>query len=479
MDYDERVEHIIELKNDSPEPIYFDFMSTCPCITVDPESVTVEAGSTADVRIVLDPHEYQGDIEKMVMIRSSVEELDGGLLRVFAHVERPAGAEALGCSDCEILAESIQEQGYRHWLSEHWIVVDIYYTEGCHECEELIRDTIPRIRRDLSIEVSIRRHNVLEPEQYELLLEEVERRGRELRGFPVVVIGDTLLAGVELSQESLRAAMAGEAGKDPDDVASLRSGDSEPEAGDPNAAERGGGGLVRRLSVVPVLAAGLVDGVNPCAFATLLFLLSSLAVVGRNRREILLIGVIFAASVFATYFAVGLGLFHALRAASVFPIVATIIRWAMVAVLLAFAGLSVYDYVLVTRGRASEMVLQLPDRFKQRIHRSVRQGVRGYSIFAGALVMGFAVSIFELGCTGQVYFPTISYMVQSGGGFTGYGLLVVYNLGFITPLLVLFAAVYFGIGSDGLLRFFRRNLGRLKLTLALVFAALAVLTVVT
>jgi cytochrome c biogenesis protein CcdA len=151
----------------------------------------------------------------------------------------------------------------------------------------------------------------------------------------------------------------------------------------------------------------------------------------------------------------------------------------MVALLTVFAGLSVYDYVLVRQGRASKMVLQLPDRFKRRIHASVRRGVRGYSLVAGAAAMGFAVSIFELGCTGQVYFPTISYMVQSGGGLTGYGLLVVYNLGFIAPLLALFAAVYVGIGSDGLLRFFRANLGRLKLALAVVFVVLAGFTAFT
>lgn len=473
--HDEHVTATVELENESDAPVYFDFMSTCPCVIVDPASLSVASGESATVEFTLDPRQYEGEIEKAVLFRSSREDADRGLLRVTAFVTRPTDADAEGCTDCEILAESIQEQGYRHWLNENWVVADVYYTEGCHECEELIERTIPRIEDSLNIRVSVRRHNVLEPDQYELLMAEVDRREVDLRGFPVVTVGDTLLSGGELTTDSLRSALAAASGKNPDTAAPLPA----RRAG-PNAAEReagtGHGTLVDRLAVVPVLVAGLVDGVNPCAFATLLFLLSSLTVVGKNRREILAIGAIFASAVFITYFAVGLGLFHALRAASVFPLIAATIRWLMVALLTVFAGLSVYDYVLVKQGKASKMVLQLPDRFKRRIHASVRRGVRGYSLVAGAAAMGFAVSIFELGCTGQVYFPTISYMVQSGGGFTGYGLLVVYNLGFIAPLLALFAAVYVGIGSDGLLRFFRANLGRLKLALAVVFVVLAVFT---
>ena len=63
----------------------------------------------------------------------------------------------------------------------------------------------------------------------------------------------------------------------------------------------------RSLSVAAVVLAGLIDGVNPCAFATILFFVSYLAVSRRQRREMLLVGGAFALGVFVTYFAVGLG----------------------------------------------------------------------------------------------------------------------------------------------------------------------------
>jgi cytochrome c biogenesis protein CcdA len=91
--------------------------------------------------------------------------------------------------------------------------------------------------------------------------------------------------------------------------------------------------------------------------------------------------------------------------------------------------------------------------------------------------LGFLISIFELACTGQVYFPTIAYMVQGENRSLGYLLLAVYNFGFIVPLLAVFLLAYAGVGSERITKAFQKNLGAVKLGLAGLFVALAVLTV--
>jgi cytochrome c biogenesis protein CcdA len=91
--------------------------------------------------------------------------------------------------------------------------------------------------------------------------------------------------------------------------------------------------------------------------------------------------------------------------------------------------------------------------------------------------LGFLISIFELACTGQVYFPTIVYMVQGENRSLGYLLLAVYNFGFIVPLLAVFLLAYAGVGSERITKAFQKNLGAVKLGLAGLFVALAVLTV--
>ncbi|MBN1836067.1 MAG: hypothetical protein JW820_09475 [Spirochaetales bacterium] len=95
---------------------------------------------------------------------------------------------------------------------------------------------------------------------------------------------------------------------------------------------------------------------------------------GRSRREILWIGVFFTVAVFATYLALGFGFFQAVRMAAVFPLVARMIRWALVAVLLVFAALSVYDFLSIRRGRRDRVVLQLPRAVKRGAdHRELNQ----------------------------------------------------------------------------------------------------------
>jgi cytochrome c biogenesis protein CcdA len=229
---------------------------------------------------------------------------------------------------------------------------------------------------------------------------------------------------------------------------------------------------------VPVFLAGLVDGINPCAFTTLIFLLASLALAGRGRREVLVIGAVFSFAVFLTYFLVGLGFFAALRAASAVAIVSIILRWVLVAVLVVFAGLSVYDYILIRKGRATDMLLQLPNALKKRIHASIRTRARTAALVGSSLVLGFLVSIFEFACTGQVYLPTLAYLARVQKGLNAIGLLLLYNLIFIAPLLVVFGMTYAGVGSARITKVFQKHMGAVKLALAAVFVGLAVFTLV-
>jgi len=49
----------------------------------------------------------------------------------------------------------------------------------------------------------------------------------------------------------------------------------------------------KQFSLWGVLIAGLIDGLNPCAFATIVFLVSYLSFLGKASKEILTYGIIF------------------------------------------------------------------------------------------------------------------------------------------------------------------------------------------
>jgi cytochrome c biogenesis protein CcdA len=317
----------------------------------------------------------------------------------------------------------------------------------------------------MSLSVSTR--DVFGPGVYEELAGLAASRGTSLKAIPVMDAAGTLLQGEEEITGRLERVLATAAGSGPG-VPEPGTPAPAPTAAEPSALEG--------FSALPVLAGGLLDGINPCAFTTLIFLLASLALAGRGRREVLIIGALFTAAVFLTYLGIGLGLFAALRAASSFTVVSVILRWVLVAALLVFAGLSVYDFFVIRSGRPTEILLQLPTVLKRRIHATIRTRVRSAALAGSSLILGFLVSIFEFACTGQVYLPTLAYLVRMRREPAALSLLVLYNLGFIVPLLAVFAASYLGVGSKRITTFFQKNMAAVKIGLAAFFLGLAAFT---
>lgn len=228
------------------------------------------------------------------------------------------------------------------------------------------------------------------------------------------------------------------------------------------------------MGPLAVVLAALVDGVNPCAFATIIFFVSYLTISRRRRRTLLAIGLAFTSGVFLTYLAVGLGAMRLLRLASAIRIVGPILYSLMALSCLVLAGISMYDYFLARQGRLQEMRLNLPDPLRERIKGRIR--VSSGAFVGAGFVSGFIVSLLELACTGQVYLPTISFVVGIPR-MRSYAIayLVLYNLIFVVPLLVvLFLAVY-GVSAARLQDWFVRNTARAKLIMALMFLLLGLL----
>ena len=230
---------------------------------------------------------------------------------------------------------------------------------------------------------------------------------------------------------------------------------------------------------VTVAFAGLLDGVNPCAFTTIIFFISYLNFLGRSKSDIIIVGTGFTISVFLTYFFVGLGFFKFLEQLSeTFKIVKVIIFIGTAVLALIFGVLSFYDFIRVRKGRASDMVLQLPDFLKKHIHKTIREKTRMKGILAGALIAGFVVSILELACTGQVYLPTITYMLSTEAMRPrALIFLIMYNIMFIAPLVFVFVVVFFGVSSKQIAGFFQSNVARVKLLTALLFFGIAALLI--
>jgi hypothetical protein len=334
--------------------------------------------------------------------------------------------------------------------------------DGCSECARarLVLDALQAEFPSLTIATlnSVRDAPLVEAIGAHLGLPEAERLAA-----PSLYVGDRVLLDDEITLANVRAVLAEytPAGA-PAFWETL-----EAAAGRESIAARFG-----RMGPLAVVAAALLDGINPCAFATILFFVSYLAVSRRPRRDLLFIGLAFTGGVFITYLLVGLGAMQLLRLASAIRIVGPILYGAMAVGCLVLAGYSLYDYLLARRGQLKDMRLNLPEGLRERIKGRIRAASGAY--VGAAFGSGLIVSLLELACTGQVYLPTISFMVsvpEMRGSAIGY--LLLYNAAFIVPLVVVLLLAVYGVSAARVQDWFVRNAARTKLLMAVLFAGLA------
>jgi len=193
------------------------------------------------------------------------------------------------------------------------------------------------------------------------------------------------------------------------------------------------------LTVPTVLAAGVADGFNPCAFALLvLFATYTLTMVNavtadgtptlEARRRLLGAGSLYVGAVWITYFIIGLGLMSFLgwlgqdhlvvRGAAIIALVMAL--WMLKDVFLPGVGPS----------------MMAPGGTHGRMQRAMEKGG-----LAGMLLAGVLVGICTVPCSGAIYLDIVAVLHASGGGLTGLALLALYNLAFIVPLVLLLLMV--------------------------------------
>jgi cytochrome c biogenesis protein CcdA/thiol-disulfide isomerase/thioredoxin len=235
----------------------------------------------------------------------------------------------------------------------------------------------------------------------------------------------------------------------------------------------------KKFSIFGIMLAGFLDGINPCAFATIIFFVSYLVFVGRKRRDVLLMAVFFILAVFASYLAIGLGAYKVLQILTGFKIVAKIVFLAFGILAIILGVLSLYDFYVSKNGQTSKMLLQLPLGIKQRIHKNIKEKTGAAGIMIGSIAAGFAISFLEFGCTGQVYLPTITFIIsRQGPALKPIASLVLYNLMFILPLIAI-ALVAAGFSTKPVGEFLEKRIPAVKIVTAALFFGLGLLLLLT
>jgi cytochrome c biogenesis protein CcdA/glutaredoxin len=188
---------------------------------------------------------------------------------------------------------------------------------------------------------------------------------------------------------------------------------------------------IQKLTIPAVIAAAAVDAINPCAFAVLIILLTTILAT-KKRKRALMSGLAFSLSIYIAYFLMGLGLFSAIQAAGV-----TRTFYSVVAVLAILVGLfNLKDYMWYGKW----FVMEVPPSWRPKM----KMLLKSVTSVPGAFLVGFVVSLFLLPCTSGPYIVILGLLAHATTRAYAISLLLLYNFIFIIPMLVITAAIYFG-----------------------------------
>jgi len=223
-----------------------------------------------------------------------------------------------------------------------------------------------------------------------------------------------------------------------------------------------------KLTIPIIVAAAALDSINPCVIGVLVFLLGFLLMVFKKPRKMLVAGLIYSAAVYATYFILGFGILTAVVGTGVTKAV----YW-FAAIIAIVAGLiEIKDYFWYGKGFSLQMIPGANARIKM-----ITEKVRGMGskspayAYLAAFGLGVFVPLVELPCTGAPYFAVLA-LIAKGSYDKAVPYLLLYNLVFILPLLVIIGLVYFGKSSDALEGWRKRHRGVMRLAVGLFLLAL-------
>jgi cytochrome c biogenesis protein CcdA len=212
--------------------------------------------------------------------------------------------------------------------------------------------------------------------------------------------------------------------------------------------------LTPQMVVVPAL----VDSLNPCALSVLIFLLISIAAAA-NRRRILLIGGSYIAAVFLFHLFMGIGIFSFVTFSGLSKVFS--VAGASVAVILGLITLS--D---VIRNRET-FFLSVPESGKGLMSHYIR-----LASVPAAFILGILAGLLGFSCTGGIYISILAMMSESLTLSAGLPFLLLYNLIFVLPLVLVTLLAAFGTSPERADTWRIEHKRALRLVIGLIMVAL-------
>ena len=170
--------------------------------------------------------------------------------------------------------------------------------------------------------------------------------------------------------------------------------------------------------------AALIDSINPCAFGILLLTIAFLLSIGKMRSGILKIGGVYILGLFTVYILIGLGILQALHIFNTPHFMAKV----GASLLVVLGGINLINEFFPS--------FPIKLRIPQAAHNKMA-GLMNKATLPTAFFLGALVGVCEFPCTGGPYLMVLGLLHDQGTYIAGVGYLLLYNLIFILPLVII------------------------------------------
>jgi len=303
--------------------------------------------------------------------------------------------------------------------------VYFFYGEGCPHCAKT-EPEINKLEVQSQFPVIVHRFEIYNNRSNVILLNkyfEAYNIPEKERGVPIVFLKDDYYSGDERILNTLYDDLSKRKGLKCPNIDSVFSNNT-------SKSEK-----INTLSIITVIGAAIVDSINPCAIAVLLILMSALLVSG-NKKRALGAGIAFTFSIYIAYFLFGLGIFSALQ-------ISGLSYWfykfiGIIAILIGIFNIKDFFWY----GGAG-FVMEIPRSWRP----TLKKMLGSVTSPLGAFFMGFLVCLLELPCTGGPYIFILGLLAEKTTMISSIPILLLYNLFFVLPLIIITFAIYFGFSN--------------------------------
>jgi len=223
------------------------------------------------------------------------------------------------------------------------------------------------------------------------------------------------------------------------------------------------GGSLGHLTILAIIGLALVDSVNPCAFAVLIFLLSTLFMRDPNKRyKILLGGMAFALGIFVFYLTVGIFLLLGIKSVLAISNLQNSYIYGAFGIFSIFLGiLNLKDYFAYG---SLGFAMEVPKRWRPKMLATIDKIMLGkIASIPGAFIAGMLVTAFLLPCITGPYFVAGS-LLKDLPLAEGILWLCFYNFLFVLPMFMITGLIYLSFTSIEKAHAFReKNIKKLHL----------------